>query len=400
MTRPQNPEETTLPAGIAPESETCRIPFNRPFISGREFDYMRLAARDGRLAAGGRFTARCESILAEWHGAPRALLTTSCTHALEMAALLLNLGPRDEVIVPAFTFVSTANAFALRGARPVFADIRPDTFNLDETKLEARITPATRAIVVVHYGGIGCEMDAILDIAVRRGLAVVEDNAHGLTGRYRGRTLGTFGAMATLSFHETKNLHCGEGGALIVNDAALVERAEIARDKGTDRARFMRGEASRYTWVGLGSSYGPSELSAAFLLAQLESRDLIQAMRRRLWEQYHEALAGWAEANGVTRPVIPEHCESAYHNYPMLMPTPEARARFITHMRARDILSVFHYVPLHTSPMGRTFGGREGDCPIAERVGATLVRLPFYNGMTDDERDAVVEAARAFGIRT
>jgi dTDP-4-amino-4,6-dideoxygalactose transaminase len=326
----------------------------------------------------------------------KALLTTSCTHALEMAGLLLDLKPGDEVIVPSFTFVSTANAFALRGARPVFADVRPDTLNLDERKLESLITERTRLIVPVHYAGVGCEMDAILDIARRRGVAVVEDNAHGLFGRYRGRPLGTFGAFSTLSFHETKNVSCGEGGALLINDAAYAERAEIIREKGTNRSRFFRGMVDKYTWVDIGSSYVMSDLLAAFLYGQLCMRERIQSRRRAIWDTYHRELAGWAGAQGVTRPHVPEHCEQAYHMYYLLMPSLDARTRFIQQLRQQGINAVFHYLPLHLSDMGRHYGGKPGDCPVTEDVSDRLVRLPFYSTMTEEEQATVLSAVRDF----
>jgi dTDP-4-amino-4,6-dideoxygalactose transaminase len=313
-----------------------------------------------------------------------------------MAAILLDVRPGDEVIVPSFTFVSTINAFVLRGAAPVFADIRPDTLNLDESLLERHITPKTRAIVPVHYAGVGCEMDAIMAIAERHGVAVVEDNAHGLFGRYHGRSLGSFGCMATQSFHETKNIICGEGGALLINDDLYVERAEIIREKGTNRSRFFRGQVDKYTWVDIGSSFLPSDIVAAFLFAQLEAHVEIQAMRKRLWSNYHEQLAGWAERNDVGRPTIPLHCEQAYHMYYLLLPTPEARTALIAHLKERGILSVFHYVPLHLSDMGRRYGGRDGDCPVTESVSERLLRLPFYNGMTEVEQAEVIAAVGAF----
>lgn len=287
------------------------IPFNKPHLTGKEIFYMAEAVSNGHISGDGRFTKQCHSLLEQTLGVPRALLTTSCTHALEMAAILLNIKPGDEVIVPSFTFVSTVNAFVLRGAMPVFCDIRPDTLNLDETLLPGLITDKTRAIVPVHYAGVGCEMDIILRIAADRGIAVVEDNAHGLFGKYRGKLLGTFGCLATQSFHETKNLHCGEGGALLINDPAYIERAEIIREKGTNRSRFFRGEVDKYSWVDVGSSYLPSDLLAAFLLAQLESREDIQAKRKLLWNRYLQGLSGWAAANSVRLPIVPQHCEQA-----------------------------------------------------------------------------------------
>lgn len=373
------------------------IPFNRASVVGDELSYVRAALEGGRISGDGAFTKRCSALLEEVLGVPRVLLTTSCTHALEMAALLLDLQPGDEVIVPAFTFVSTVNAFVLHGARPVFVDVREDTLNLDETLVEAKVTARTRAIVPVHYAGIGCEMEALLAIAARAGAVLVEDAAHGLFGRYRGRPLGTLGALATLSFHETKNFTCGEGGALLINDREFVERAEVLREKGTDRSRFLRGQVDRYTWVDVGSSYLPSDVLAAILLAQLERRDAVQARRRALLTRYAEALAPWAEARGVRLPAVPEGCDPAWHLFYLRLPDLATRQALIAWLETRGILSVFHYQPLHTSSMGRGYGGRPGDCPVAERAADDLVRLPLYFGLTDDEQGRVIEAVRSFG---
>jgi dTDP-4-amino-4,6-dideoxygalactose transaminase len=309
-----------------------------------------------------------------------------------MAALLLDLRPGDEVIVPSFTFVSTVNAFVLRGARPKFIDIRPDTLNLDEDLLESAITPATKAILVVHYAGVGCEMDKILTVAGRHGIPVVEDNAHGLFGRYRGQFLGTFGCLSTLSFHETKNFSCGEGGALLINEPEYVERAEILREKGTDRSRFFRGQVDKYTWVDVGSSYLPSDILAAVLYAQFEVRDTIQQQRRRIWERYRERLSDWSAEHDVRLPIIPSHCEQAYHMFYLLLPDFETRQALIEHLRCRNILSVFHYLPLHLSPMGRQFGGYTGECPVTERVSDQLLRLPLYSGLTESDQATVIDA--------
>lgn len=368
------------------------IPFNKPHLTNREHTYMAEAVANGQISGDGAFTKRCHALLKESLGVEKVLLTTSCTHALEMAAILLNIKPGDEVIVPSFTFVSTVNAFVLQGARPIFCDIRPDTLNLDEALLPGLVTPRTRAIVPVHYGGVGCEMETIMALADRHGIAVVEDNAHGLFGRYRGRNLGTFGALATQSFHETKNLHCGEGGALLINDPALIERAEIIREKGTDRSRFFRGQVDKYTWVDLGSSYLPSDLLAAFLLAQLEGREAIQNKRRTIWEYYAAHLAEWATGCGVRLPCIPSHCSQAYHLFYLVMPSFELRQRLIAGLKERGILSVFHYLPLHSSPMGITFGGKSGDCPVTESVSDRLVRLPFYNDLAVSDLDRIVRA--------
>ena len=373
-----------------------RVPFNRPSADGDEARYLAQALQSGHLSGDGPFTRRCHELLQASVGVQRALLTTSCTHALEMAALLLGIEPGDEVVVPSFTFSSTINAFVLRGARPVFADIRPDTLNLDESRLESLIGPRTRVIVAMHYAGIGCEMDAIVEIADRHGLAVVEDNAHGLFGAYRGRQLGTFGSLAALSFHETKNFSAGEGGALLINSPSLFERAEIIREKGTDRSRFFRGQVDRYSWVDLGSSYLPSELVAAYLCAQLEARDRIQTRRQQLWRRYQAELADWAEEFGVQQPTVPAHCVPAYHLYYLLLPSLRQREALIGHLLRQGVLSIFHYLPLHASAMGRRLGGRPGDCPVTESVSDRLVRLPLYNSMTPEEQTIVLEAVQSF----
>lgn len=373
-----------------------RIPFDQPFVTGKEFEYIQDIIATNHLSGGGPYTKKCQELLATTLGVGTVLLTTSCTHALEMAALLLDVQPGDEVIIPSFTFVSTANAFVLRGARPVFIDIQPDTANLDESLLEALITDRTKAIVPVHYGGIACEMDALMDIANRHGVAVIEDNAHGLYGSYKGRSLGSFGALATLSFHDTKNFSCGEGGALLINDPRFAERAEILSEKGTDRGRFYRGEVDKYSWVDIGSSYLPSELLAAYLYAQLESRQDIQSRRRHLWNRYREGLSHWAEANGVGLPSVPPECQQAYHMFYLLLPDLKRRQAFIAHLREHDVVSVFHYVPLHTSRFGRGFCDAETNCPVTEDISDRLVRLPFFNGLTKESQDRVIEAALSF----
>jgi len=372
------------------------IPFNRASLTGREFDYMQQAIDMMHISGDGPFTKKCSALLEQALGVPKVLLTTSCTHALEMAALLLNIQPGDEVIVPSFTFVTTVNAFVLRGAKPVFIDIRPDTLNLDETKFERLVTPRTRAIVVMHYAGVGCEMDAVQDIAERHGVAVVEDNAHGLFGKYQGRYLGTFGCLASQSFHETKNFTCGEGGALLINDPRYIERAEIIREKGTNRSRFFRGQVDKYTWVDLGSSYLPSDILAAFLYAQLEARDQIQADRRRVWDYYRDNLQDWAGANDIRLPIVPGHCEQPYHLFYLLLPSLQQRQDFIAHLKARDVLSVFHYLPLHLSDMGQRLGSKSADCPVTEEVSDRLVRLPLYNSLTQDDQRRAVSQIKEF----
>lgn len=372
------------------------IDFNHPVLVGRELDYVSEAFRNGHISGDGAFTKKCHACLEQALGVPKALLTTNCTHALEMMAILLDIQPGDEVIIPDFTFVSTVNAFVLRGAKPVFVDIRPDTLNLDETKLEAAITPQTKAIVPVHYAGVGCEMDAIMEIANRRGVPVVEDNAHGLFGKYKGRYLGTFGVMASQSFHETKNFSCGEGGALLINDEKYIERAEIIREKGTNRSRFFRGQVDKYTWVDIGSSYLPSDVLAAFLFGQLEQREKIQSHRQRVWETYQAGLADWAQQNGLGLPCVPMHVEQAWHMFYLLLPDLDTRQRFIQYLRERGVYAVFHYLPLHLSDMGLKFGGQPGDCPVTESVSDRLVRLPFYNDLTLEDQELVIAAIREF----
>jgi dTDP-4-amino-4,6-dideoxygalactose transaminase len=372
------------------------IPFNRPSFVGNESAYFDRASTSGHISGDGEFTMRCQSLLEETLGVSKALLTTSCTNALDLSALLLEINPGDEVILPSFTFTSTANAFVLRGAKPVFADIRPDTLNIDEKQVANLASERTAAIVVVHYAGVGCEMDAIAAVADGAGADVVEDNAHGLFGSYRGRPLGTLGRVATVSFHETKNFSCGEGGALLLNDAADIDRAEILREKGTNRSQFFRGQADKYTWVDIGSSFLPSDLLAAILLAQLEERDRIQARRREIWQEYSAGLADWAATHDVTLPNPPPHCDHTSHLFFLLLPNESSRDRLIAHLKARSILSVFHYLPLHLSPMGRRFGGRPGDCPITEHVSARLVRLPLYYELVGDAQERVISAIREF----
>jgi dTDP-4-amino-4,6-dideoxygalactose transaminase len=371
-----------------------KIDFNHPAPVGNELEYIRQAIESAHISGDGLFTKKCHALLENQLSVPKALLTTSCTHALEMSAILLDIHPGDEVIFPDFTFVSTVNAFVLRGARPIFLDIRPDTLNLDESRLEAALTPRTKAIVVVHYAGVGCEMDAILQIAGSRNIPVVEDNAHGLFGRYKGKYLGTFGSMATQSFHETKNFTSGEGGALLINDLSLVERAEIIREKGTNRSRFFRGQVDKYTWMDIGSSYLPSEILAAFLFAQLEQREKVQSHRKQVWETYYTGLKDWASAYGVQLPYVPEHCEQPHHMFYMLMPNLDLRQKLIAFLNDRGIISVFHYLPLHLSEMGGKFGGRQGDCPVTERVSDQLIRLPFHNTLTSNDVELVIENIR------
>ncbi|HEY0484888.1 MAG TPA: dTDP-4-amino-4,6-dideoxygalactose transaminase [Mycobacteriales bacterium] len=373
------------------------IPFNVPYVAGADLAYAEEAMRSGHLHGDGPFTRRATGALKELTGAPHALLTTSCTHALEMAALLLDLGPGDEVLVPSFTFVSTASAVAMRGATPVFVDVRPDTLNVEVEAMAAAVTPRTRAAFVVHYGGIGCDLDALDKLCADQGLTLVEDNAHGLGGSRDGRTLGTVGSLATQSFHDTKNIQCGEGGALLINDTALAERAEILREKGTNRSRFIRGQVDKYTWVDLGSSYLPSDVLAAFLLGQLEGFDAIQARRLAVWDTYHAELAAWAAENGVATPVVPDGAVQPAHLYFLLLPDHDEQQRFLAHLREQGVAGVFHYLPLHESPAGQQFGRTgPGGCPVTEDVAYRLVRLPLFAGMTGEQVSRVVEAVTAY----
>jgi dTDP-4-amino-4,6-dideoxygalactose transaminase len=371
------------------------IPFNCISKIGTEAKYIEQAYEALHICGDGQFTAKCHEVLESELGG-KALLTTSCTHALEMAALLLDIKAGDEVVVPAFTFPSVANAFVLRGARPVFADIRSDTMNLDEECVANALSERTKALIPVHYAGVGCEMDTILPLAASYGVAVVEDNAHGIFGRYKGKPLGSFGRMATQSFHETKNFSCGEGGALIINDPALIERAEVLREKGTDRRKFFRGQVDKYTWVDLGSSYLPSDILAAILYAQLEQRDAIQRSRRERWKRYERELSQWARACGVGVPFVPDHCDQTHHIFYLILPDVETRNAFISHLQRNRILSVFHYMPLHLSSMGRRFGGFPGQCPVAEQMSERLVRLPLYSGLSESDQDRVIEAIQDF----
>ena len=371
------------------------IHFNWPYMTGRELEYIAEAHRAGHLAGDGPFTIRCQRWIEERTGCPRALLVHSCTAALEAAALLLDLQAGDEVIMPSYTFASTANAFVLRGAVPVFVDIREDTLNLDERLVEAAITPRTRAIAPVHYAGVACEMDALLDIARRHALRIVEDAAQGVMATYKGRPLGTLGDFGAYSFHETKNVISGEGGALLVNSAADATRAEIIREKGTDRSRFFRGQVDKYTWVDVGSSYVLSDLLGALLVAQLEVRDEIQRRRARIWHRYMTELAGWAAAGGFRTPIVPEHCAQSFHMFYLLIPA-ERRPAFIEHLKVRGVQAVFHYQSLHLSPMGLAHGGKAGMCPVTERVADELVRLPLYNDLTDADQATVIDAVRSF----
>ena len=377
-------------------SKPIKIDFNKPAMAGNELDYIQKAFKNFHISGDGFFSKESQKLLEEQLGVPKVLLTTSCTHALEMAALLLDIKAGDEVIVPSFTFVSTINAFILRGAKPVFIDIRSDTLNLDEKLLAHKITSRSRAVVPVHYAGVGCQMDVIMAFAREHNLAVVEDNAHGLFGKFRGQYLGTFGCMATQSFHETKNITCGEGGALLINDPQIIERAEIIREKGTNRSRFFRGMIDKYSWVDLGSSYLPSDILAAVLLAQLETKEEIQKNRRQVWEYYAQQLQPWASKNQVQLPFVPGDCEQTYHMFYMILPSLTARQALMRKLRENGIISVFHYLPLHLSEMGKKFGGQEGDCPVTEATSDRLLRLPFFNNLTPDLQDHVIDTITQF----
>lgn len=372
------------------------IRFNRATFDGAELEHLQAAVAAGHISGNGPFSQQAETLLTELHGGGRSLLTTSCTHALELAALLLQLQPGDEVIVPSYTFVSTASAFLLHGGTPVFVDVRSDTLNLDPDLVERAITPRTRAICIVHYAGVAATPDRFREIADRHGLLLVEDNAHGLLGSFRGRPLGTFGAASTLSFHETKNITCGEGGAIHLNDPALVERAEILREKGTDRSRFLRGQVDKYTWVDVGSSWVQSDLLAAILVGQLERADQIQQRRMAIWNRYHDAFAAWASGRGVGTPVVPDGCDHTAHMYYLRLRTLDERTAFIDHLAAHGVAAVFHYQPLHLSTVGLRLGGFAGQCPVSELAGDTLVRLPLHTALTDDDVAQVITAVRSF----
>lgn len=374
------------------------IPFNRPFVVGKELYYIAQAVQNGHLAGDGQFTKMCNAWLEDRFQAKKALLTHSCTAALEMAALLADIKPGDEVIMPSYTFVSTANAFALRGAVIRFVDIRPDTLNIDENIIEQAITPKTKVIVPVHYAGVSCEMDTIMAIAERHNLLVVEDAAQGVNATYKGRYLGTIGHLGCFSFHETKNFISGEGGALIINELSFVERAEIIREKGTNRSRFFRGQVDKYTWVDLGSSYLPSDLVAAFLYAQLEQADEISLQRQSIYERYASGLKPLADAGILRLPYSPPGCSHNAHMFYIVVKDEPTRSDLIAHLKANGIHSVFHYIPLHTSPMGLLFGGTPSSLPITEDLSERLIRLPCYYELNHEEQDRIISCiARYFG---
>ena len=366
-----------------------KIPFNKPYMTGKELWYIAQAHANGHLAGDGQFTRKCSQWLEEKTGSSRALLTHSCTAGLEMAAILADLKPGDEVIMPSYTFVSTANAFAIRGAIPVFVDIRADTLNIDESKIEDAVTERTRAIVVVHYAGVSCEMDTVMEIAHRHGLLVIEDAAQALMSSYKGRPLGSIGHMATLSFHETKNIISGEGGALLVNDAKIVERAEIIREKGTNRSQFFRGEVDKYTWVDIGSSYLPGELIAAFLWAQMEEAKQITDRRLQIWNTYHQWFDDAEQSGIIRRPIVPACCNHNAHMYYLLLPDLNSRSAFIKQLASVGISSVFHYIPLHSSPAGKELGKSHGDLVVTTEFADRLVRLPLWLGLENQQVEVI-----------
>jgi len=369
---------------------TQKIPFNRPYMTGKELHYITEAKTGNMLAGDGPFTKRCHGWLENKTGCNKALLTHSCTAALEMVALLLDIEPGDEIIMPSYTFVSTANAFVLRGGIPVFVDIREDTLNLDESLIESAITPRTRAIVAVHYAGVACKMDSIMNIARRHDLKVVEDAAQGVMANYKGRALGSIGDLGTYSFHETKNVISGEGGALLVNDPALALRAEIIREKGTDRSRFFRGEVDKYTWQEAGSSFLPGELTAAFLWAQLEEAERITSDRLTIWQRYHELIEPLEAKGLLRRPIIPDTCQHNAHMYYILLAPEIDRQKVLDELKGNDVFSVFHYVPLHSSPAGKRYGRAQGDLEVTNRQSERLVRLPLWVGLTEAQQEKII----------
>ena len=361
-----------------------KIEFNKIDLQGNELKYIKEAIYNNRISGDGKFTKKCNKFIQSSLHVKKSMLTTSCTHALEMSALLLNIKPGDEIILSPFTFVSTANAFILRGALPVFVDIRPDTLNIDERKIEKSITNKTKAIIVVHYAGVACEMGEITKLANTYDIDIIEDNAHGLFGKYQDTYLGGFGTFATLSFHETKNFTCGEGGALIINNPKYIERAEVIREKGTNRSKFLRGEIDKYSWVDIGSSFLPSEILAAYLYAQFEQKEKIQSKRKKIWEFYYKNLKDWANNNLLKLPFIPNNCQQPYHIFYMIMRSNKSRNDLIQHLKSKGIPAAFHFLPLHKSKMGKQLNGSKYVCPVAEDLSLKLLRLPVYNGLETD----------------
>ncbi len=372
------------------------IGFNTPSIVGRELKYVQEAILNQHIAADGAFTKKCNAYLKNVIGIKKSLLTTSCTHALEAISYLIDIQPGDEIILPSYTFVSTANAFISRGGKPIFVDIRKDTLNMDESKIESLITKNTKAIIPVHYAGIGCEMDSIIEIAKMNNIFVIEDNAHGLFGKYKGKYLGTFGQFATQSFHETKNITCGEGGALFINDSDYFDRAEVIMDKGTNRQKFSKGKINKYSWVDYGSSFRLSDLLAAFLYGQLENYKKIQNNRKKTWLKYHRALQEWASKNRIKLPYIPPNCSSSYHMFYLIMPNKKSRDKLISWLKKSMITSVFHYVPLHNSEMIRKLGWNISDCPLTIDVSDRIIRLPMFYNLKEEKLDYIISKVLDF----
>jgi dTDP-4-amino-4,6-dideoxygalactose transaminase len=366
-----------------------KIPFNKPYLYGREFDNMNKACETAKLAGDGFFTQKCSDLLENKFETNKSQLTHSCTAALEMSALLLDIQPSDELIMPSYTFVSTANAFALRGGVPVFVDIRPDTLNIDENLVEQAITPETKAIVVVHYAGVACDMDTIIKIAKKHNLTVIEDAAQGIMAKHRGKPLGSIGQLGCLSFHETKNIHCGEGGALLINNQKFIERAEIIREKGTNRSKFFRGQVDKYRWVDIGSSYLPGELTAAFLAAQLEHAEEITKKRLSIWNKYHEIFEGLENTGKVRRPIIPKECEHNGHIYYLLLNEKYDRDKVLQKMQDKGVNAVFHYQPLHSSPAGKKYARYSSPLPVTNDISERIIRLPMWIGF--DQHEMVLE---------
>jgi len=376
--------------------KNINIPFNKPSIIGKELYYIAQAVLSGKISGDGIFTKRCNKFIEDKYSVKKVLLTTSGSTALDMSAILFNVNPGDEVILPSYTFVSTANSFLMRGARLKFVDIREDTLNLDETKIEFAITPRTKAIAAVHYAGVSCEMDKIMDIAKKRNLLVVEDAAQGIESTYKNKYLGTIGDLGCYSFHETKNVICGEGGAILINNEVFLERAEIIREKGTDRSKFFRGEVDKYTWVDIGSSYLPSEIISAFLYAQLENIEILNGDRKNSWNYYYDGLRDLEEKGFLKRPFIPGHCKHNAHMFYIILNNNKTRDMLMNYLKKKGILAIFHYIPLHLSPMGSIMGYKKGDLPITEKLAGCILRLPLYYGIGKDNMSIVIKAIYDF----
>lgn len=373
-----------------------KIPFNLPARVGKEKEYIEEVLEKRKLSGDGEFTRKCSEIMEKTFNAKKVLLTTSCTHALEMAAMLSGLSAGDEVIVPSYTFSSTVNSFMLRGAKPVFVDIREDTLNIDEKLIENNMTPKTKALFVVHYAGVACDMEKISQIARKHGLFVIEDAAQGINAKYKGRYLGTLGHFGAYSFHETKNCVCGEGGAIVINDNKFAERAEIIREKGTNRSKFFRGEVDKYSWVDEGSSYLPSDILAAYLYAQLENMEKIQKTREKIYNHYHKNLKYLESRNKIRLPIVPDYCNWNYHMFYILLPDEETRNKLMDYLKNRGILAIFHYLPLHLSVMGRRLGYKGGDLPVTEEMSGRLLRLPFYYDLKTEQQDFIIKSIYSF----